>query len=66
MPLETRFGDAVAAYAAYRPEYPAELWEKILAGIPPEHRQRAVDLGAGTGLSAVPLAQWFRDRKSVV
>jgi len=61
MPLETRFGEAVAAYAAYRPEYPAELWEKILAGIPPEHRQRAVDLGAGTGLSAVPLAQWFRE-----
>jgi hypothetical protein len=47
------------AYKAFRPQYPDELFRRIVAGIPPEHRRRAVDLGAGTGLSTLPLCQWF-------
>ena len=56
-----RFGHAREAYAAYRPGYPDFLFEKILAAIPEDRRERAVDLGAGTGKSTLPLCRWFRE-----
>jgi SAM-dependent methyltransferase len=58
---ENRFGPAVEAFRAFRPGYPTEVFAQILSAIPEERRERAVDLGAGTGLSAVPLCAWFRE-----
>lgn len=43
------FGQAADAYSAFRPEYPAGLYEQILSHVPMDHRERAMDLGAGTG-----------------
>jgi SAM-dependent methyltransferase len=61
MPFEPRFGPAASAYGAFRPEYPPALFERILEEVPARPRERAVDLGAGTGLSALPLCRWFRE-----
>jgi SAM-dependent methyltransferase len=48
-----RFGNRVADYARYRPSYPAEAIEAVLAGfVSPQ----VADLGAGTGISARLLA----------
>ncbi len=55
------FGEAAAAYSAYRPEYPPALFERILEALPADRRDLAIDLGAGTGLSALPLCPWFRE-----
>jgi len=58
-PLETCFGAAAAAYSAFRPAHPPRLFERILERVPPENPGCAMDLGAGTGLSTLPLCQWF-------
>lgn len=55
-----RFGLAEKAYKAFRPEYPPALWARIVELCPPR-RRRAMDLGAGTGLSAIPLAKYFEE-----
>jgi SAM-dependent methyltransferase len=47
--FEGRFGAAAAAYRGFRPRWPAEVLERVLARVPAP-RRRAVDLGAGTGL----------------
>jgi len=59
--FQSRFGHAADEYVAYRPEYPAELFERILAVLPSERRQRAMDLGAGTGNSLRPLLAHFAE-----
>ena len=59
--FQPRFGHAANAYAAYRPEYPAELFERILSAVPYERRRRAMDLGAGTGNSIRPLLPHFAE-----
>lgn len=51
-----RFGAGV--YRAYRPTYPEALFQRIVDELPPP-RRRALDLGAGTGLSTAPLCSWF-------
>jgi len=56
--LETRFGSSEPAYTAYRPQYPPELFEKVVSAVP-EPRESALDLGGGTGLSALPLTRSF-------
>jgi trans-aconitate methyltransferase len=59
MTFDGRFGAAAGAYREFRPEYPEALFERILEHVPPQARQRAIDLGAGTGLVALPLARRF-------
>lgn len=61
MQFESRFGQAHAAYSAFRPEYPPALFDRILEAVPPKNRRRAMDLGAGTGLSTLPLCRWFAE-----
>lgn len=58
MTFQPRFGQAAEAYQTFRPEYPPELFERILAAVG-SPRHRAVDLGSGTGHSARPLCRWF-------
>jgi SAM-dependent methyltransferase len=62
---ENRFGPAVEAFRSFRPGYPSEVFEQILAEVPADQRHRAVDLGSGTGLSALPLCRWFREVMAV-
>lgn len=61
MQFEPRFSPVADTYRAFRPGYPPELFEKILAALPANMRTRAMDLGAGTGLSAAPLAEAFAE-----
>ncbi len=61
MPTGPQFGLASAAYRAYRPEYPGALFARIFAHLPAEAMRRAVDLGAGTGLSVKPLCGRFAE-----
>ena len=61
MPFESRFGQAADAYQTFRPDYPAEIFQRILAWIPEELRNCAIDLGAGTGKATRELAKSFRE-----
>lgn len=53
------FGLADSAYRAFRPEYPPELFETIVAAAG-SGRDLVIDLGAGTGLSTLPLSAHFK------
>lgn len=55
------FGQAADAYSTFRPDYPPELLARVLSFLPPERRHRAMDLGAGTGKSTVPLLNHFAE-----
>jgi SAM-dependent methyltransferase len=57
---EDRYGGVAEAFATYRPGYPEEVYQRILAHLAGP-RERAVDVGAGTGLGTLPLCQWFRE-----
>lgn len=59
MAFESRFGRSAAAYAAFRPDYPPALFERILSFIPAAHREVAMDLGAGTGKATRVLLEHF-------
>lgn len=59
MNFEARFGQAAGVYSAFRPEYPPEIFQRILAHVPAERRECAMDLGAGTGKATAVLAQYF-------
>jgi 16S rRNA A1518/A1519 N6-dimethyltransferase RsmA/KsgA/DIM1 with predicted DNA glycosylase/AP lyase activity len=58
MGVETQFGLEREAYATYRPHYPASLFQILKESLYPPF-ERALDLGAGTGLSTTPLCAWF-------
>jgi SAM-dependent methyltransferase len=47
-----RFADRAAAYAAYRPAYPDEAIDAVLAGLGDPAALEIADVGAGTGISA--------------
>lgn len=59
--FQPRFGHAADKFDRYRPDYPPELFERILSSVPSDHRERAVDLGAGTGKSTRALLPHFRE-----
>jgi SAM-dependent methyltransferase len=61
MPFESRFGHAADEFQRYRPDYPAALYERILAEIPQQYRERAMDLGAGTGVVSGHWLAHFRE-----
>lgn len=58
MAFHTEFGKAAVAYSAYRPRYPDTLFQRIFEALSGS-RRRALDLGAGTGLSTQPLCRMF-------
>jgi SAM-dependent methyltransferase len=58
--FQSRFGAHAGAYRAFRPRWPAEVFERILARVPAP-RACALDLGAGTGMVARELAAHFDD-----
>jgi SAM-dependent methyltransferase len=59
--FQPRFGHAAEEFERYRPDYPPELFEHILAAVPVKHRECAMDLGAGTGKSTRALLPHFRE-----
>jgi SAM-dependent methyltransferase len=59
MTFTPRFGPAADAYSTFRPEYPPALFDRILAFLPPERRDCAMDLGAGTGKATRALVKLF-------
>ncbi|HYE02331.1 MAG TPA: class I SAM-dependent methyltransferase [Phycisphaerales bacterium] len=52
----TRFSERAADYARARPSYPREAIDAVLAGLGDPRSLAAVDVGAGTGISARLLA----------
>jgi SAM-dependent methyltransferase len=61
MSFESRFGQAADAYQTFRPDYPAEIFQRILEWIPADARNCAIDLGAGTGKASRELVKSFRE-----
>lgn len=59
--FQPRFGHAAAEFERYRPEYPPGLFEHILDRVVARPRQRAMDLGAGTGKATRALLPHFRE-----
>ncbi|MCC7389552.1 MAG: class I SAM-dependent methyltransferase [Phycisphaerales bacterium] len=53
----TRFSDRAADYVRFRPTYPAEAIDAVLAGLGEPGTLGAADIGAGTGISARLLAE---------
>jgi SAM-dependent methyltransferase len=60
-PFQPRFGHAAGEFERYRPEYPPELFEHIFAAVPADNRERAIDIGAGTGKATRALLPHFRE-----
>lgn len=52
----TRFRGTAWHYARYRPPYPPELFELLRDRFALDRRSRVLDVAAGTGLAALPLA----------
>lgn len=59
--FQPRFGPAADEFQRYRPDYPPELYDRILARVPEQLRERAMDLGAGTGIVTRNLVPHFRE-----
>jgi SAM-dependent methyltransferase len=57
--FESRFGGSAATYAAFRPDHPPAIFERILSFVPAIHREVAMDLGAGTGKATRGLLEHF-------
>ncbi len=52
-----RFSNRADDYVRYRPSYPAQAIDAVLAGLGPPESLTAVDVGAGTGISSRLLAE---------
>jgi SAM-dependent methyltransferase len=59
--FQPRFGPAAETFQRYRPDYPPELYDRILARVPEQRRERAMDIGAGTGIVTRNLVPHFRE-----
>jgi SAM-dependent methyltransferase len=59
--FQPRFGHAAGEFQRYRPDYPAALYDRILAEIHHQNRTRAMDLGAGTGIVTGHWLAHFRE-----
>lgn len=59
--FQPRFGHIAEEFDRYRPGYPGELFEHILAALSVSNRECAMDLGAGTGKSTRALVAHFRE-----
>ena len=57
MSFKDHFSGQPAAYAAFRPRYPPELYDFVAAL--PDRRRLAWDCGTGSGQAAVGLARYF-------
>jgi hypothetical protein len=55
------FGRRSEDYKKFRLSYPDDLIERILAAMPTDRRDQAIDLGAGTGHTTKPLLPHFRN-----
>lgn len=53
----TRFADRASDYALFRPSYPKEAIDAVLAGLSRHDALVAADIGAGTGISSRLLAE---------
>jgi trans-aconitate methyltransferase len=58
--FEPKFGQAADEFQRFRPEYPAALFERIVREVPPDRRNCAMDLGAGTGKVTRELVAHFQ------
>jgi SAM-dependent methyltransferase len=52
VPNAARFSGRASDYAKYRPSYPTEAIDAVLAGLPQASALTVVDVGAGTGISS--------------
>lgn len=59
--FQPKFGQAADEFQRYRPDYPPELYDRILARIPEQRRERAMDIGAGTGMVTQNLIPHFHE-----
>ncbi len=59
MKLKATFGNDGGNYHLYRPRYPSQLFNKIFEYIKFQKDQCALDIGAGSGLSTIPLISKF-------
>ena len=57
-----RFGSRAQAYAAFRPAYPSEAVDAVLAGLGDPRALQIADVGAGTGISS----RLFAERGALV
>ena len=55
-----RFGHVAEEFERYRSDHPPALLDRILAAVPEDRREVAVDLGAGTGKSTRALLPHFQ------
>lgn len=53
------FSDQAKNYSTFRPRYPKEVYEIILAHLNQDQRSLAVDVATGSGQAAVQLAEHF-------
>lgn len=61
MSFQSKFGQTADEFDRFRPEYPPALLERILREVPAKRRNRAMDLGAGTGKFTRELLPHFQE-----